>query len=730
MYLLAALGVLIPIGVFIAASTRIGASTRERRFAALRLVGATPQQVAFAAALEAALAGVFGGVLGVILALALRTRAADFGIAGYSAFPADLSPPLWQVGLIFVATPVLAAAAALGSMRRVVVTPLGVRRRQPPGTPSARRLIPLVLSWVELALAVQIGDGLGENGKLAALGLGFAGVILGIVIAGPWLVGALAAGVARAARGPGTLIAGRRLQAAPGTAFRAVGGAVLGVFAATAVLVYLPSHDRWVARGDQVAAYVAPPPVDATVDVYRNGAPAARSDALGARLAATPGVREAVPGAMLEFARAGYGATAVFATCSDARRVLHERSACPAHGVLVSRATQLHVGDRLRIRGVRATVGGFLPNSAVSAVVPPGVVGAAAPPRDMAAADERQPRHRSAGTGRADGERPAGRRRRPPPTTPCPRPRSDPLRRQAELVVALMLSIAGCSLVVMMIEGIVERRRELAMLAAAGTRPRDLRSSVALEIVIPLAVASIASCVIGVVVTATLLRVRGIGLVVPWTSLAQLLAVTVVVGAAVLALGLPMLGSRHPGRQPEDGVGMSVPHALLGLLETGPRHGYDLKREYDARFSHARPLKYGQIYSTLARLQRDGLVMMDAEEPGRGPDRKRYVITEEGATELGRWLSRDRDSRAVPALDAVREGRARAAARPRPRDLPRRPARPSHAAHAGADGAQADGRGRRSAPGRQRALPPRGRPALDRHHRRPPRRPADRRAGG
>jgi len=84
---------------------------------------------------------------------------------------------------------------------------------------------------------------------------------------------------------------------------------------------------------------------------------------------------------------------------------------------------------------------------------------------------------------------------------------------------------------------------------------------------------------------------------------------------------------------------VSVPHTLLGLLETGPRHGYDLKREYDARFAHARPLKYGQIYSTLARLQRDGLVMLDAEEPGQGPDRKRYVITEDGATELERWLS-------------------------------------------------------------------------------------------
>ena len=540
-YLLAALGVLIPIGVFIAASTRIGASTRERRFAALRLVGATPQQVAFAAALEAALAGVFGGVLGVILALALRTRAADFGVAGYSAFPADLAPPLWQVGLIVVATPVLAAAAALGSMRRVVVTPLGVRRRQSPGAPSVRRLIPLVLSWAELALAVQIGDGLGENGKLAALGLGFSGVILGIVVAGPWLVGALAAGVARAARGPGTLIAGRRLQAAPSTAFRAVGGAVLGVFAATAVLVYLPSHDRWVARSDQVARYVAPPPVDATVNVYRNGAPAARSDALGARLAATPGVREVLPGAMIEFRRAGYGATAAFATCPDARRVLHEQFACPGDGVLVSRTTQLRVGDHLRIRGVRATVAGFLPNSAVSAVVPPNVV--APPPHPQtwllrtngSLATAQRVRSAQTASGLLGNVNTAA-------DDAVPGTARDPLRRQAELVVALMLSIAGCSLVVMMIEGIVERRRELAMLAAAGTRPRDLRSSVALEIVIPLAVASIASCVIGVVVTATLLRVRGIGLVVPWTSLAQLLAVTVVVGAAVLALGLPMLG--------------------------------------------------------------------------------------------------------------------------------------------------------------------------------------------
>jgi ABC-type antimicrobial peptide transport system permease subunit len=118
----------------------------------------------------------------------------------------------------------------------------------------------------------------------------------------------------------------------------------------------------------------------------------------------------------------------------------------------------------------------------------------------------------------------------------------DPLRRQAELVVALMLSIAGCSLVVMMVEGVLERRRELAMLAAAGTRPGALRSAAALEILVPLAVASVASCVVGVLVTATLLRVRGIGLVVPWLALGELLVAAAVVGALVLALGLPVLG--------------------------------------------------------------------------------------------------------------------------------------------------------------------------------------------
>ena len=86
-------------------------------------------------------------------------------------------------------------------------------------------------------------------------------------------------------------------------------------------------------------------------------------------------------------------------------------------------------------------------------------------------------------------------------------------------------------------------------------------------------------------------------------------------------------------------LGMSVPLTLLGLLEREPSHGYDLKRDYDAFFGRGRPLSFGQVYATLARLSRDGKVVMDEVSPGEGPERKRYVITEAGATEVDAWLS-------------------------------------------------------------------------------------------
>jgi len=84
---------------------------------------------------------------------------------------------------------------------------------------------------------------------------------------------------------------------------------------------------------------------------------------------------------------------------------------------------------------------------------------------------------------------------------------------------------------------------------------------------------------------------------------------------------------------------MSVPLTLLGLLEREPSHGYDLKRDYDTFFGRGRPLSFGQVYATLGRLSRDGKVVMDEVSPGEGPERKRYVITEAGATEVDSWLA-------------------------------------------------------------------------------------------
>jgi DNA-binding PadR family transcriptional regulator len=84
---------------------------------------------------------------------------------------------------------------------------------------------------------------------------------------------------------------------------------------------------------------------------------------------------------------------------------------------------------------------------------------------------------------------------------------------------------------------------------------------------------------------------------------------------------------------------MSVPVAILGLLEREPRHGYDLKRDYDTYFGRGKPLPFGQVYATLARLARDGKVVPGEAEPGGGPERKRYAITDVGKHEVEAWLA-------------------------------------------------------------------------------------------
>jgi len=93
---------------------------------------------------------------------------------------------------------------------------------------------------------------------------------------------------------------------------------------------------------------------------------------------------------------------------------------------------------------------------------------------------------------------------------------------------------------------------------------------------------------------------------------------------------------------------MSVGQTFLGLLDRGPQHGYGLKTAYDEWFGASKQLRFGQVYATLSRLDRDGLAEVVSIEAGDGPERKVYEITPLGVTELERWLASPEPADGLP----------------------------------------------------------------------------------
>jgi DNA-binding PadR family transcriptional regulator len=113
------------------------------------------------------------------------------------------------------------------------------------------------------------------------------------------------------------------------------------------------------------------------------------------------------------------------------------------------------------------------------------------------------------------------------------------------------------------------------------------------------------------------------------------------------------------------GVLMSVRHSLLALLSAGPMHGYGLKTEFEGATGDIWPLNVGQVYTTLGRLERDGLVTAGTDADGQ----KVYEITEAGRGELGRWFDTPvprevipRQEMAIKLVFAMRSGVADVAA--------------------------------------------------------------------
>src|SRR5215831_4788220 len=272
------LAVVFPMLVLISTATRLAADRREERFAALRLVGGTPGDIRIVAIVEAVLSAFLGAVLGTVIFLLVRPALAGAALVGTQYFESDLTPTVAGYVAMLIGVPISAAVAALVSLRRVQISPLGVTRRATPKPPRFWRLVVLVicLGVFVYGLSRTTRDGIG--------GPAYPGLLLtmiGLVVAGPWLVAQAARLFGRVTRGSSALLATRRLADNPKGAFRAVSGLVLAVFLGTMAGLIVPA----------VNATEATPTAGALSNVLigQVGLPAAAGQKLISGISAIPG---------------------------------------------------------------------------------------------------------------------------------------------------------------------------------------------------------------------------------------------------------------------------------------------------------------------------------------------------------------------------------------------------------------------------------------------------------
>lgn len=223
--MIASVLMVVPLLVFGGAAARLTVARRDQRLAALRLIGATPGQVVGMTVAEAvivAFAGALTGALLYSLAVPLLSR---IRIGGGAWFVADLWPHPLVLAATLVAVPLLVGLSAVAGLRRVVVSPLGVAKRE---TPPGMRFLRVVALLGALAAVPMLSRGASVGVIAAVLGLAF----LCINLAGPWVVGVIGKLTAKSARGPARLLAGRRLVDDPRSAWRTVSGVALTGFVA------------------------------------------------------------------------------------------------------------------------------------------------------------------------------------------------------------------------------------------------------------------------------------------------------------------------------------------------------------------------------------------------------------------------------------------------------------------------------------------------------------------
>lgn len=225
---------LMPVACLLASVARLSSSTRDRRLAALRLLGATARRTRRIAALEAAVLSLVGAAAGALLfAFVLRPVAERIDGGWRAWFAAGLAPPGrgWAIALIGV--PVLSMAVSVVPVRTTARSALSVRRQGPAAAPRRWRLVPLVVGVVLLAWAVGYDQRPDVNPRARLLVPFFAGAVLtglALPLVVPNAVRLIGNAAVRWGRSPSVLLAGRRLQQEPAGTTRLVAALLVAVF--------------------------------------------------------------------------------------------------------------------------------------------------------------------------------------------------------------------------------------------------------------------------------------------------------------------------------------------------------------------------------------------------------------------------------------------------------------------------------------------------------------------
>ncbi len=533
-----AVALLLPVLILIATASRLSATRREERFAAMRLVGATPRQISVLAAVEATVASVAGVAVGFALYFAWRPVLAHVPFTGTPLASDDLSLSGPGALLVAVGVPVSAVVSALAALRRVQASPLGVRRRARSAPPRAVRVLPLAAGIALLAYFDAAGKPGANNGQLLELLVGFVLLVVGLVLAGPWFTTAGSRLLATRARRPAALIAGRRLLDNPRAAFRFVSGLVLALFVTTAAVGALSS----VTAAAAGTGAVGPGGGTATLaDLFCNfgssdcpagavvhSVPAGVLRRLG-RTAGVRGVAVLHSGPTLNPGSNAYG----LVDCSQLART-------PAIGRCARGASVADVGWFLE------DILGADPHASTT-VWPPARLAAAGlarlPLDGVVVATDGTP-------GAVERARTALERAFPLQGTSVVVESVDPgtarllamIQDLTEVVVVASLVIAACSLAVNVAAGLGERKRPFSLLRLSGVPTAVLHRVVALESALPLLMVAAVAIAVGLTAAALYLSSQvGIAFHLPGTGYWATVGAGLAASLAVIAATFPLL---------------------------------------------------------------------------------------------------------------------------------------------------------------------------------------------